>query len=69
MPHIIARRPPRHCHSRADRRPADQVYDAITTLAEQGLALLLEWDETSRLVVLRSGEVFRLDVEGVTRLG
>ena len=50
----------RRCYARAHRRPTDQVHDAVIALAEQGLALLLVWDETSRLMVLRTGEVFRL---------
>ena len=68
MSNIIAM-PRRRCPAYADRRPADQVHDAITALAEQGVALLLEWNQTSRLMVLRTGEVFWIDVDGVTRLG
>ncbi len=45
------------------------VYEAIIDLARVGLVLLLDWDDASRLLVLRSGEIFRLDRDGVTRLG
>jgi hypothetical protein len=56
----------------AAHRPADSgnpLYEAILGLVNAGLALLLDWDETSCLLVLRSGETFRLDSDGLTRLG
>jgi len=47
----------------------NHVYDAIINLGNVGHALLLDWDKTSRLLVLSSGEIFRLDRDSVTRLG
>lgn len=57
---------------RAAYRPADSghpVHEAIFSLVNAGFARLLDWDETSCLLVLRSGEIFRLESDGLTRLG
>jgi hypothetical protein len=45
-----------------------QVYEAILSLGTDRIGLVLEWGETSQLLVLPSGERFRLDHDGVTRL-
>ena len=45
------------------------VYDAVLQMVSAGQALLLDRHETSHLLVLRSGEAFSLDRDGITRLG
>lgn len=66
------------CQNRLQRRAgsapeiaaldAAQVNDAIGSLVDAGVAMTVDGDDTSRLLVLGSGEIFRLNDVSITRI-